>query len=263
MNVLSLFDGISCGRVALDRLGVKYENYYASEINKYALQISKRNYPDTIQLGDVNEICMEELPVIDLLIGGPPCQGFSRSGKLLNFNDKRSKLFFKYLEFLENVRPQYFLMENVRMPPKFSDVIDEMLGVKYLKINSSLVSAQNRSRFYWTDIPQKPIVDKDIQLRDIVGDFDNIKVYPRGANKGGFTKNKFKCPTITSSSWQNNFHLIQNGERRMFTVEECEILQTLPVGYTEGVSKTQRYTALGNAWTVDVIVELLKEAVYA
>lgn len=168
MNVLSLFDGIACGRVAIDRAGIKVDNYYASEIDKYAIQIAKKNYPDIIEIGDVNTLDLSKLPKIDLLIGGSPCQGFSNAGKRLNFNDPRSKLFFKYVEILKAVKPKYFLLENVKMKQEWQDIISEQLGVKPVMINSALVSAQNRKRCYWADFEIPQPEDKHIYLRDIL-----------------------------------------------------------------------------------------------
>lgn len=163
MNVLSLFDGMSCGQIALNRLGIKYENYFASEIDKHAIAVTKSNFPNTIQLGDVTKIKGEELPQIDLLIGGSPCQGFSFAGKQLNFEDPRSKLFFEFVRILKECKPKYFLLENVLMKKEYEAVITEHLGVKPIMINSALVSAQNRKRLYWTNIPNitQPI-DKGI-----------------------------------------------------------------------------------------------------
>jgi len=172
MNVLSLFDGISCGQVALERAGIKVSNYYASEIDKYAMQITQKNYPDTIQLGDVTGVKGKDLPKIDLLIGGSPCQGFSFAGKQLNFIDPRSRLFFEYVRVLNEVKPKYFLLENVKMKKEYQDIISKYLGLEPIEINSALVSAQNRRRLYWTNIPG--IVqpeDRGIMLKDIVHEY--------------------------------------------------------------------------------------------
>lgn len=170
MKVLSLFDGISCGRVALERAGVPVEVYYASEIDKYAMQVSAKNYPDIIQIGDCTKIDFSKYAgEIDIVIGGSPCQGFSFAGKQLNFNDPRSKLFFEFVRALREIKPKYFLLENVKMKQEFQDVISEQLGVQPIEINSALVSAQNRKRLYWTNIPNvgQP-ADKGIMLKDIV-----------------------------------------------------------------------------------------------
>ncbi|MGI9572421.1 MAG: DNA (cytosine-5-)-methyltransferase [Candidatus Actinomarinaceae bacterium] len=172
MNVLSLFDGMSCGQIALNKLNIKYNKYYASEIDKYAIQITKKNYPNTIHLGDVTQVYAKDLPKIDLLIGGSPCQGFSFAGKQLAFDDPRSKLFFEFVRLLKELKPKYFLLENVRMKKEYLDIISEYLGVEPIKINSSLVSAQNRVRYYWTNIlgidqpKEKGIVLKGILQTD-------------------------------------------------------------------------------------------------
>ena len=169
MNILSLFDGMSCGQIALDQLGFKVNNYYASEVDKFAIKVAKENYPNTIHLGDVREVKAAELEPIDLLLGGSPCQGFSFAGKQLNFEDPRSALFFEYVRLLKETKPKYFLLENVRMKQEYQDVISEYLGVKPIMINSALVSAQNRVRLYWTNIPniEQPRV-KGIVLKDII-----------------------------------------------------------------------------------------------
>ena len=160
--VLSLFDGMSCGQIALNRAGIPYSKYYASEIDKHAIKVTQHNYPDTIQLGSVTEIKGTDLPQIDLLIGGSPCQGFSFSGKQLNFDDPRSKLFCEFVRLIKECKPKYWLMENVVMRKEFEQVITEHLGVKPIKINSALVSAQNRERLYWANFPIEQPNDKGI-----------------------------------------------------------------------------------------------------
>lgn len=169
MNVLSLFDGMSCGRIALDRLGIPIDNYYASEIDKYAMKVSEANYPDIIQVGDITELDLSTLPKIDLIMGGSPCQGFSFAGKQLAFDDPRSALFFEFVRCVEELKPKYFLLENVRMKKEYLDVISEYMGVEPIMINSALVSAQNRVRYYWTNIPniEQP-KQRGIVLRDIL-----------------------------------------------------------------------------------------------
>ena len=176
INVLSLFDGISCGQIALERVGIEVENYFASEMDKYAMQITMANYPNTKQLGDVKNVTANQLPKIDLLIGGSPCQGFSFAGAGLNFEDERSKLFFEFVRLKNELKPKYFLLENVKMKQEFQNIISEQLGVKPIMINSSLVSAQNRERLYWTNIPVvgQPN-DKGILLKDIIEDGECLK----------------------------------------------------------------------------------------
>ena len=201
INVLSLFDGMSCGRIALDRAGIAVNKYYASEIDKYAITVAQANYPDTIQLGDITKINLDNLPKIDLLIGGSPCQGFSFAGKQLAFDDPRSKLFFEYtkiLSTLEDRNPYIkFLLENVRMKKEYLDVISGLLGVQPICINSALVSAQNRVRYYWTNIEgiDQP-ADRSIYLCDIIenGVMDRDKSFCVDANyfKGGNLKAYFE-----------------------------------------------------------------------
>lgn len=181
MNILSLFDGMSCGQIALNRAGIKYDNYFAAEIDKPAITVTKANYPNTQHLGDVTTIKGENLPKIDLLISGSPCQGFSFAGKQLNFDDPRSKLFFEFVRLLKECKPKYFLLENVRMKKEHEQVITEHLGVTPITINSSLVSAQNRVRLYWTNIPNvtQP-EDRGILLKDILIDGSNQIAAQRG-----------------------------------------------------------------------------------
>lgn len=169
INVLSLFDGMSCGRIALERSGIPVNKYYASEIDKYAIQVTKKNYPDTIHIGDVEDVACFGMENIDLLIGGSPCQGFSFAGKQLNFDDPRSKLFFEFVRIKNEFMPKYFFLENVKMKKEHMDVITNILGVEPIEVNSSLVSAQNRKRLYWTNIQGfKTPKDKGAMLKDIV-----------------------------------------------------------------------------------------------
>jgi len=273
INVLSLFDGISCGQIALERTGIEVENYFASEIDKYAMQITMANYPNTKQLGDVKNVTANQLPKIDLLIGGSPCQGFSFAGAGLNFEDERSKLFFEFVRLKNELNPKYFLLENVKMKQEFQDIISEQLGVKPIMKNSSLVSAQNRERLYWTNIPVigQP-TDKNIVIADIVGKEVEVRsnkiivtknIYPKKGQNGNIYSLNGKCKTLSAGvgikgngigssnapkiEWDN-----EQGWRRL-SAKECERLQNVPDDYTKYVSETQRYKALGNGWTVDVI----------
>ena len=169
MNVLSLFDGMSCGRLALDRLGIPVTNYYAAEIDKYAIQVSEANYPDIIRLGDVCGVKAKDLPKIDLVMGGSPCQGFSFAGAQLAFDDPRSALFFEFVRILKECKPKYFLLENVKMKKEFLDIISQQVGAEPILINSALVSAQNRQRYYWTNIPEvEQPENRGVVLRDIL-----------------------------------------------------------------------------------------------
>ena len=168
INVLSLFDGISCGQIALERARIEVENYFASEIEPNPIKVTQANYPNTKQLGSVLNVKGIDLPKIDLLIGGSPCQGFSFAGKQLNFDDPRSKLFFEFVRLKNECNPTYFLLENVKMKKEYQDIISSYLGVEPIMINSNLVSAQNRVRYYWTNIPVKGLPnDKGMLLKDI------------------------------------------------------------------------------------------------
>jgi site-specific DNA-cytosine methylase len=260
MNVLSLFDGLSCGQIALNRAGIEYDNYFASEIDKYAIQVAQYNYPKTIQLGDITKWKEWDLPKIDLVMGGSPCQGFSFAGKQLNFDDPRSKLFFEFVRLFDETKPEYFLLENVKMKQKYIDIISEKLGVKPFIINSELVSAQNRVRCYWTNIVNNvEIEDKGITIQDLLPECEGIYTVPRGTNKGGIRWNKKKVNCITTSSWQHNFFWVDiHGAKHKFTTCLCEELQTIPFGYTKWVSDNQAYKLIGNGWTVDIIAHIFK-----
>lgn len=177
MNVLSLFDGISCGMVALERAGIQVERYVAYEIDSHAIKVSEKNYPQIEHCGDVQSADFTQYEGFDILIGGSPCQGFSVAGKQLNFDDPRSRLYFEFERALREAKPKWFLLENVCMKQEFADIITDRLGVEPIEINSRLVSAQNRKRLYWTNIPgvgQPP--DKGIMLRDIVHEFTGEKI---------------------------------------------------------------------------------------
>ena len=204
MNVLSLFDGMSCGQQALQRAGIKVDNYYACEIDKYAIQVAQKNFPNTMQLGDVQDIDYDDLfyeEKIDLLMGGSPCQGFSFAGGQLAFDDPRSKLFFEFVRAKDLLQPKYFLLENVKMKKEFEDVITKYMGVEPIEINSSLFSAQNRRRLYWTNIPvDMDIKDKGLVLKDILQDDHNEPPVPINERNARHYKNplqKSLCTTAT------------------------------------------------------------------
>lgn len=369
MKVLSLFDWIACWYEALLRAWIKIDAYYASEIDKYAIQIAKKNHPDIIEIWDVTQIKWEDYKDIDMIIGGSPCQWFSMAWKMLNFDDPRSKLFFEFVRLVKEIQPKYFLLENVKMKKEFQDVISEYMWVEPIEIDSALVSAQRRKRLYWTNIPwiTQP-KDKWIMIKDILEENapEKYNLTERGMKM--LTRNfknkdlKFdpsvlfkitypsvceqqewldrKCPTLTASMWtgggnvpciiqkvwdrdKNNWGvrtdksytlpanpmsdrwqmvvepmiayapgsrefeqqwfktwkaptlcardykdpkivLMNNPEKsdscwvrvRKLTPIECERLQTLKDGYTEGVSDTQRYKSLWNGRTVDVIAHI-------
>lgn len=272
MNVLSLFDGMSCGQIALNKIGIEYDNYYASEIDKYAIKVTQKNYPNTIQLGSVVDVSGSDLPKIDLLIGGSPCQGFSFAGKQLNFEDERSKLFFEYVRILKETKPKHFLLENVKMKKEYQDVISDLLGVKPILIDSALITAGHRERLYWTNIPNitQPN-NKNIVLKDILENKVDEKYYlsKKRVNlifngvKYGVT-NKIcdlngKSFTLSASMGMGGGYepKIKDGDRyRKITPIECERLQTVPDNYTSCVSNSQRYKMLGNGWTVDVVAHI-------
>lgn len=278
-NVLSLFDGMSCGQVALQIAGVKYDKYYASEIDGVPMRVAQYNFPNTIPLGDVTMIKGSSLPKIGLMIGGSPCQSFSNAGNGKGF-DGESGLFWEYVRILKEVKPKYFLLENVKMKKEWQDIISAELGTQPIKINSNLVSAQNRERLYWTNIPNvtQP-EDKGIYIDDILdSEFDNKYWLPEKnsillKNKVDLTnapniccidvynkkfKKDRKSPTLTLPH-HNSLRLLQNGKIRKFTPSECEKLQTLPKDYTNiGIADIHRYSMIGNGWTVNVIAHIFK-----
>lgn len=300
MNVLSLFDGMSCGKIALERAGINVNKYFSSEIDKYAMQISAKNYPNIEQVGDITKLKASDFKDIDLIIGGSPCQSFSVAGDGSGF-DGKSGLFWEYVRLLKQIKPQYFLLENVKMKKEWEDIISEALGVQPILINSSLVSAQNRKRLYWTNIPnlEQP-EDKGILLKDIleseieeryfysekaISYLDRAKINKRFAMYSDDEKAKcltavfsksipynvfvdvkksycltqnysnMACVNYNKGQGQIVFH---NEKIRRLTPLECERLQTVPEGYTKGVSNTQRYRMLGNGWTVDVLAHIFK-----
>lgn len=303
MKVVSLFDGISCGFLALERAEIPVEKYIAYEIDKSALQISRAHFSDKIEYrGNVETADFTEFRGYDLLIGGSPCQGFSFAGKQLNFEDERSKLFFEYVRALKEIQPKYFLLENVQMKQEYKDIISDYLGVEPVMIDSALVSAQQRKRLYWTNIPNitQP-ADKHIYLQDVVesdalvdrdkahaiiasiGRTTHREYFQRHQGQlvysimlsninGGFgeTKPRVHIDRSFTLTTKNLPHLIIGNKVininvdnyklyiRKVTPLECERLQTLPDNYTDvGLSNTQRYKCLGNAWTVDVIAHIL------
>jgi len=273
-NVLSLFDGMSCGQIALNKLTIKYDNYYASEIDEPAMSVTQHNYPNTIQMGSITELKSSQLPKIDLLFGGSPCQSFSNAGNGSGF-DGKSGLFYEYVRLLKECNPTYFLLENVKMKKEWQDIISNELGVQPIKINSNLVSAQNRERLYWTNIPVVGLPDdKQIYIEDILDtNFDskywlkerNAELLSKKVNIEGapdiccidvynkkFKKDR-KSPTLTLPH-HNSLRLLQDGKFRKLTPNECERLQTVPVDYTNtGIADIHRYSMLGNGWTVDAI----------
>lgn len=288
MKVLSLFDGISCGMVALERAGVPVEKYYASEIDETAIAISKKNYPEIIRLGDVTKWREWKIPwsEIDMVMGGSPCQGFSFAGKKLNFNDVRSKLFFEFVDILNHIKlhnPKVlFLLENVVMKKDHKDVISGHLGVTPVLINSNCFAAQNRPRLYWSnfEIQQPPkestktlrdVFDETLEHREIHINHPETIVkcktyYQYDQNKRGNNSQDQRFYDIDSKS--NTLLLsgssipkvkADDGKIWLLTPQECAKLQTLDREYinVEGLSNAAKYRALGNGWTVDVIAHIL------
>ena len=240
-SVLSLFDGMSCGQIALNRAGIEYDNYFASEIDKHAIKVTQTNYPKTIQLGDVTKVKGSDLPKIDLLIGGSPCQGFSFSGKQLNFDDPRSKLFFEFVRLVKELKPKYWLLENVVMKKEFEQIISEHLGVQPIKINSSLVSAQNRERLYWTNFEITQPTDKGINLIDILETDELINpsairgrrlnkatILGRRLNERGVRDDYNKEVPITQCLEVRATNT--NKSNCLTTVEKDNVLTTMPIG---------------------------------
>ena len=256
MKIISLFDGIACGRLALHNLGIPVESYKASEIDANAIKVAKANWSDIEHVGSVTDLHVAE-GECDLLMAGSPCQGFSLAGKQLNFNDPRSKLFFEFVRILNECKPKYFFLENNRMKKEYEDIITNLLGVKPIRVNASLVSAQNRPRLFWTNIPNACVPsNRGINLSSIIGDYDGIWVYPRGFNKGGLQSYNGKSPCVTTSSWEHNFMPVVKGVRRKFTINEVEAIQGLPKDYTIAVSPSQRFKRVGNGWSIPVIEHL-------
>jgi len=265
INVLSLFDGMSCGQIALNKLGIKYDKYFASEIDKDAIKVTLNNYPNTIQIGSVLDVKGSNLPKIDLLFGGSPCQSFSRAGNGTGF-DGSSKLFWEYVRILEEVKPTYFLLENVIMKKEWEDVITEALGVDPIEISSAKFVPQARRRLYWTNIPN---VTQPEQSEYNVLDYIEGDGFPSSCGVDRVFKRKQLFNTLTATyfkgirgssrpavSTKEGFLDDDRTAHRMLTPNECERLQTVPLNYTDCVSKTQRYKMLGNGWTVDVIAHI-------
>ena len=283
MNVVSVFDGISCGRVALERAGIPVDRYVAYEIEPNAIKISKKNYPQIEHCGDVTTADFTQYRGFDLLIGGSPCQSLSIvQSKTRQHLDGKSKLFFEFVRALKEIKPRYFLFENVAsMNEESKGVISELLGCEPIFIDSKLFSAQQRPRYYWTNIPveselppESPLVLKDIMESNVdekyfynhpLADVDMEKqvcatmVYKNHEIHKRIFNPDFKCHTLTTCGGGNTQKkVMDHGRARKLTPLEYERLQTLPDGYTEGVADGHRYTAIGNGWTVDVIAYILR-----
>lgn len=298
LKVLSLFDGISCGQIALERANIKVDKYFASEIKNFAIDLTQKHYPNTIQLGDVCKVHYKdgvlhsengnfEIGTIDLLIGGSPCQNFScanwsnpNTAEPLGFDGSKSSLFWEYKRILEEVKPKYFLLENVKMKKSDKMKMDELMGVEGIFINSNLVSFQNRERCYWTNIPNvKPPKDQCVNFQDFMDDNEERKkeatpnktpsrerMWNNGESKVG---GRLSCKNITNSNKVGcllvkqdrcpNSGMIKYGDwARYLTRREMELAQTLPIGYCDGLSYNQTCNVVGDGWTVNVITHIFK-----
>ena len=289
--ILSLFDGIGCGHAALKKINPDESNhlYYASEVDDKAIKISLHNHPNTIQLGDVRNITRDMIPYqVSIVMGGSPCQCLSFAGKRKGLStvenievtslkqylklkkegfefEGQSYLYWEFVRIVDLFKPQYFLLENVLMPKKWKDVISDGLGVEPIRINSSLVSAQNRDRLYWTNIPGISIPeDKGILLSDVIYGAEGCGergVWNKYLNKyvRSFTVRKDgKANCLVTTDSPINKYILPDGTIHKFTVAEWEVLQTLEKGYTDvpGLTKTARIKGIGNGWTVDVITHI-------
>lgn len=290
MKVLSLFNGISCGRVALERAGIPVERYVSFEIDKYANAIAQKNYPNDEYYGDVTTADFTKFKGFDLLIGGSPCQDLSNykydRDDVKGLDGSKSRLFYHYVRALKETNPKYFLLENVAsMEQKWADIISRELGTKPIMINSSLVCAAERKRLYWTNTPNvAQLEDKKIVLKDIVVEENQVprKYFYSNKYKTTYHGNDYKieatlhlnghrqakevynlkgkCNTLLCDGNGGNLvkKIWQNNCVRKLMPIEYERLQTLPDNYTDCVSDSRRYTAIGNGWTVDVIAHILK-----
>lgn len=285
MNVLSLFDGMSCGQIALEKAGIKVDNYYASEIKAHAIKVTKENFPNTIHIGDVTKIWYEKGVLhtengdfktkIDILIGGSPCQDISylktkTDEPMQGVYGEKSNLFFDYLKISQTVKPKYFLLENVNGKKASLAAITNWVGFEPININSNLVSYQNRNRVYWTNIPNITIPkDRNINFQD----FKETDINIQRGYKVNYTPSRVKmwekqCPNVThrkkincltcKQDRRSNAGLIEFEDFcRFLTVKECEMAQTVPIGYTSCLTRSQSYDVLGDGWTVDVIAHIL------
>lgn len=290
MNVLSLFDGISCARLAIEQVGHSIDNYFCSEVDKSCVALSAERFPHNVQLGDVRSIKKKSLPKIDLLIGGSPCQDISNAFKGDGLNGSRSGLFFEFIRLLEALKPEYFVLENVRNSQQ--NLMDNAIGVKGVVINSSKFSAQFRPRCYWTNIGMNtPEVENEQVIADIIENDVEEHYYlddrisratlkhlakepessTSGISKIGEISRKYlkdnerqrrvysimgKSPTLLARA--DTPKILVNGRIRKLTPLECERLQGVPDGYTSGFSRTSRYKMIGNGFTVGVIAHILK-----
>ena len=281
MKVLSLFDGISCGMIALERAGIRVERYVAYEIDKNAIKVSKHNYPQIEHCGDVTKADFTQNEGFDLLIGGSPCQDLCSMGSHKGLAGEKSSLFFEFARALKEVKPKYFLLENnASMTKENKAIITRIMGVNPIMINSADFTPQNRKRLYWTNIPILKWTPKKLVLSDIAQpieqkqeflitdkvfkylseEYTGRKIQRTVSASIRNLNEKSRCLSTRSCDIGSNsgLCLYQDGEYFAATPIECERLQTLPDDYTFGISNPQRYKCIGNGWTVDVIAHILK-----
>lgn len=279
LKVVSLFDGISCGRIALERANISVAKYFACEIKPEAIKVTMSNYPDTVQLGDVRNVNFAAVVGggCDLLIGGSPCQDLSIAhSERLGLKGTKSSLFWEYARALEELKPKYFLLENVEMPPADYETISQTLGIYPVNINSELVSAQMRNRFYWTNIGEKNYnlfgfptcaipqpKDKKIYLQDILtsGYADRLKAHCIKESESRPYSNKVKMLRRYETTGMFTLVFEDLNDRlscRHLNQTELERLQTLPEGYTKILTRNKAAGVIGDGWTVDVIAHIFK-----
>jgi site-specific DNA-cytosine methylase len=258
--VLSLFDGISAGQCALTKAGIKYKEYYAYEIDQWAIKCTLDNFPKTKTMGNVTNVFSnkKEMGKIDLLIGGPECQSYSVAGKMDAVDLWQIELF---KECIDTFKPKWFLMENVGSKKSIVESIDSIMEVNHVVIDSKYFSAQNRFRRYWTNIPILPYKDKGITLSDLSSDLPIC--FSSSGRKGGRIERRMsdntKAHTMTATGYSRRAfsgYITKELTIRGFSRSELEQLQTFPIGYTKGMTDNQAKKALGNSWTVDAIAHI-------
>jgi DNA-cytosine methyltransferase len=281
MNVVSYFDGASCGQLALDKIEIKYDNYFAYEIDEYCIEVTQKNYPNTKQMGSVIDADLSNLPKIDLLIGGSPCQNLSNVNVYSDakgLDGSKSKLFWEYVRALKELKPRYFLLENVGSANKEDiAIIDRELGVKGKKYNSKNLSPQYRNRIYWTNIPfdgqySEPQPSMKTLLESNVPDkyylSEKMRDYIMSEGTKGWQSGKLEIDLDIARPLTATMHKMHRADTdnyvtgiapigktniRKLTPVECERLQNMPDNYTDCVSNTRRYQMIGNGWTINVI----------
>lgn len=286
-NVLSLFDGISCGQVALMRAGITFENYYASEVNEDSISVAKKNFPNTKHIGSIVDVKAEDLPKIDMIIGGSPCQGLSLAGEHGRLEDDRSSLFYEFVRLIQECKPKYWLLENVMTDIDTLAIMNEQLGTTPISINSNLVSAQNRTRLYWSNFDFAQPIDQQVFLKDIVEkplSFKNFEgtsetFFPSAIRTRKFNGKSQPCLEVravdigkanclSKAAKDSCLTTLKPGKYgqgfsqpyRYFTEKEYCRLQTLPDDYFKdtGLGITKIRELVADAWTVDVIKHILK-----